>query len=260
MEFPRSTVAESDVRRIVRLLGEAIVAPGEIHDKRRLLMDGLCELIGATAWVWCMCEFDPDKPPSFIGLIHSGFSEERFARYLEAMNHPAMLLVTQPSSIELQAKGTQLTRTLQQIDPEFRLENSPAMPFWEKANIGAIMTSVRPMPGGGNSGIGIYRDRGLPHFDERNAKIAHIILSEIPWLHFTAYPDQASQEITRLYPRHRTVLNLLGDGWNRKKIAGHLGISENTVHGYTKIIFKHFAVHTQAELIARFTKGDGHDR
>ena len=49
MESSLSTLAESDVRRIVRLLGEVIVAPGEIHDKRRLLMDGLCELIDATA-------------------------------------------------------------------------------------------------------------------------------------------------------------------------------------------------------------------
>ena len=156
---------------MVRLLGNVIAAPGDINAKRRVLMDGLCEMIQATVWVWCMCEFDPDKQPSFIGLIHSGFSEERFARYLEAMNHPAMLLVTQPSSIELQAKDTQLTRTLRQIDPEFRLENSPAFPLWEKANIGANMTSVRPMTGGGNSGIGIYRDRGLPHFNPREVSL-----------------------------------------------------------------------------------------
>lgn len=193
-------LTESDVRAMVRLLGNVIAAPGDINAKRRLLMDGLCEMIQANVWVRCMCEFDPDKPPSFIGLIHSGFSEERFARYLEAMNHPAMLLVTQPSSIELQATRTQLTRTLRQIDPEFRLENSPAMPFWEKANIGAIMTSVRLMPSGGNGGIGIYRDLGQPHFNDREAKIAHIILSEVPWLLFTAYPDQASQDISRLYP------------------------------------------------------------
>ncbi len=52
-----------------------------------------------------------------------------------------------------------------------------------------------------------------------------------------------------LVPRHRTVLNLLGDGWNRKKIVGHLGISLNTVHGYVKDIFKHFGVHSQPELL-----------
>jgi DNA-binding CsgD family transcriptional regulator len=252
-----SPLSESDVRRMVGLLGEVIAAPGGIQEKRRLLMDGLCGLIDATAWVWCMAEFDPDKPPSFIGLIHSGFDEERFARYLEAMNHPSMKAVTRPSSLELRAKGGHITRTQRQMDPDFLLENSPAAPLWEKANIGALMTSQRPMPGGGISGIGVYRELGGPHFDEREAKIAHIVLSEVPWLHFNAFPDQASQDITSLYPRHRTVLNLLCEGWSRKKIATRLGLSENTVHGYAKTIFKHFCVHSQAELIARFTNGDG---
>ena len=254
--FPLS---ETDVRAMVRLLGNVIAAPGDINAKRRLLMDGLCRLIDATAWIWCMAEFDPDKPPSFIGLVRSGFDDDRFARYLLAMNHPAMEPVTRPSSLELKAKGTHLTRTQRQMDPDFLLENSAAAPFWENASIGALMTSQRPMIGGGISGIGIYRDLGQPHFNDREAKIAHIILSEIPWLHFTAYPDQASQDITRLYPRHRTVLNLLGDGWNRKKSAAHLGISENTVHGYVEDIFKHFGVHSQSELLARFTQGDGGD-
>lgn len=259
-EIPGSPLSESDVRRMVRLLGEVIAAPGGIQEKRRLLMDGLCGLVGATAWVWCMAEFDPDKPPSFIGLIHSGFDDERFGRYLEAMNHPAMEAVTRPSSLELQEKGTHITRTQRQMDPDFLLENSPAAPFWEKAGIGALMTSQRPMPGGGISGIGIYRNLGMAHFDAREAKIAHIVLSEVPWLHFTAFPDQASQGITSLYPRHRTVLNMLCEGWSRKKIAGKLGLSENTIHSYTKTVFKHFDAHSQAELIARFTKGNGEDR
>lgn len=260
MESIPATLQEADVRRIVRLLGDVIAASGDINVKRRLLMDGLCTIIDATAWVWCMAEFDPDKPPSFIGLIYSGFDDERFARYLEAMNHPAMEPVTRPSSLELHAKACHLTRTQRQMDPNFLLENSSAAHYWTLAGIGALMTSQRPMPDGGISGIGVYRDLGRSHFTEREARIAHIILSEVPWLHFHSFPDEASRDITRFYPRHRTVLNLLGDGWSRKKIAAHLDISENTVHGYVKEIFKHFEVHSQSELLARFTKGDGGDR
>lgn len=99
-----------------------------------------------------------------------------------------------------------------------------------------------------------------PHFVEREARIAHIVLSEVPWLHFKAFPDRQSKEMTNLYPRHRTVLNCLCEGWSRKTIADHLGLSTNTVHGYSKVIFKHFGVHSQAELVARFSKGDGGDR
>ena len=63
-------------------MGDVIAAPGDIHEKRRLLMDGLCRLIDSTSWVWAMSEFHPDKPPSSVGLVHGGFAENRFAHYL----------------------------------------------------------------------------------------------------------------------------------------------------------------------------------
>ena len=247
------------MRRIVRLLGEVIVAPGEIHDKRRLLMDGLCELIDATAWVWSMSQFHPDKPPSSIGLIHGGFDEARLAKLFEAINHPALEAVSRPSSLELQEKGIHLTRTRLQMDPQSLLDQSAVGPYFEKANMGPIIISLRPMNGGGVNAIRIYRTLGEPPFDERETKIAHIILSEVPWLHYEAFPDPACHELASLYPRHRTVLNCLCEGWSRQKIADHLGLSINTVHGYAKVIFKHFGVHTQSELVTRFTKGDGGD-
>lgn len=257
--IPDSPLTEQDFRDVVRLLGEVIAARGDINVSRRMLMNGLCDLIDATSWVWCMAEFDPDKPPSFIGIVHGGFDDERFARYIEAMNHPAMAPVTRPSSIELQHRGCHITRTQRQMDPDFLLEKSAAAPYWERANVGALMTSQRPMEGGGISGVGVYRTLGCPHFDQREARIAHIVLTEIPWLHFHAFPDQQTREITRLYPRHRTVLTFLTEGWSRKKIADHMDLSINTVHGYVKVIFQHFGVHSQSELISRLTKGDGGD-
>lgn len=253
-------LCENDVRAMVRLLGEVIAAGGDISAKRRQLMDGLCRIVNANSWAWCMAEFDPKKPPSFIGFEHGGFDEDRFGRYVKAMNHPEHGPITKRSSIELQEKGTHLTRTLRQIDPEMIFENSEIGTVWAEADIGALILSQRPMKAGGVSGVAVYRSVGEPQFDARESRIVHIILSEVPWLHFNAFPDKASQEITRLQPRHRTILNLLGDGWPRKKIAAHLGISENTVHGYVKEIFKHFGVHSQSELLARFTKGDGGDR
>ncbi|MCW1884382.1 helix-turn-helix transcriptional regulator [Luteolibacter flavescens] len=255
-----SPLTEQDVRDIVRLLGEVIAASGGFPEKRRLLMDGLCGLVNASSWAWCMAEFDPDKPPSFIGFEHGGWGEERFARYIEAMNHPEMEEITRPSSIELKERGTHLTRTQRQLDPFMRLESSEAGKFWAKADIGSLLISQRPMDGGGISGVAVYRRFGEAHFDEREARIAHIILSEVAWLHFQSFPDEPTREIARLYPRHRTVMNLLCEGWGRKRIADHLGLSVNTVHGYSKVIFRHFSVHSQAELVSRMTKGDGGDR
>lgn len=260
VKIQESPLSEEDVRDIVRLLGKVIVEPGGFTEKRRALMDGLCTLVNATSWAWCMAEFDPDKPPSFIGFEHGGWDEKRFARYIEAMNHPDMEEVTRPSSIELKEKGRQLTRTLRQMDPPGRLESSDAGKLWKAADIGTLLISQRPMEGGGVSGVAVYRRYGEPHFDERESRIAHIVLSEVPWLHFQSFPDrQETWSLERLYPRHRTVLNLLSEGWQRKQIADHLGLSVNTIHGYAKEVFRHFGVHSQSELIRRVTKGDGGD-
>lgn len=250
----QSPLSEEDVRSIVRLLGEVIAATGDIDAKRRVLMEGLCGLIRAESWVWCMAHDETDRPPSFVGMVHGGFDEPRFTAFVEAMNHPVIGPVTRASTLELKAKGTHLTRSLRQMDPDCLLENSPAASYWMRANIGTLMVSQRPIKEGGISTIGVYRQIGSPHFDERETRIAHILLSEVPWLHFRAFPSRESQEIARLYPRHRTILNLLCEGWNRKKIAAHLALSINTVHGYAKVIFQHFGVHSQAELISRFSQ------
>lgn len=36
---------------------------------------------------------------------------------------------------------------------------------------------------------------------------------------------------------------------SRKVISNQLGIRQNTVHGQTKLIFRHFGVHSRVELI-----------
>lgn len=260
MDDAPPSLDEKDVRAIVRVLGDVIAVPGPLPEKRVMLMDGLCQIVGATSWVWSISEFHPDKPPTSVGLIHGGFDETRLAGYLEAINHPAMEAVSRPSSLELLEKGTHLTRTRLQMDPTGQLDRSDAGPLWKKLDIGPLIMSLRPMADGGVNAIRVYRSLDQPHFSERETRIVHIILSEIPWLHFATFPDPKSREMVNLYPRHRTVLNCLCEGWSRKKIAEHLGLSINTVHGYSKFVFKHFGVHSQSQLIARLTRGDGGDQ
>jgi DNA-binding CsgD family transcriptional regulator len=256
MTEPAAILSEKDARSIVSLLADLVATYGDFNHKRRLLMDNLCRLVSADYWLWCMANYRPDEQLGHSGMLHGGFNDASFAGFMEAINHPAMESVSRHSAVELQEKGCHITRSLDQLEsPDARLMDSAAGPFWKKAGIGTLMLSLRPMPEGGTSGIGLYRKTGAQGFTQRETLIVHIILSEIPWLHYQHFRDQ--EKITRLYPRHRTVLNLLCDGWSRKKIATHLGLSENTVHGYAKAIFKHFNVHSHSELMARLSQGDG---
>jgi len=256
---PEALLHEDDVRAIVRLLGEVIAMRGDINACRRRLMEGLCPIVGADSWLWCMADIEPGKRLGHSGILHGGFDDERLSWFLQAINHPALGNANRRIASELIERGTHLTRSLSQIeDPEYPLFKSDAGPYWEKAGIGTLMLSLRPMETGGATGIGLYRRKGRPDFDDREMRIAHIILTEVPWLHYEEFPER--RIIDRLYPRHRTVLNLLCEGWDRKKISAHLGLSLQTVNGYVKEIFRHFEVHSQSELIAKFGKGDGGDK
>lgn len=256
---PEGLLHETDVRAIVRLLGDVIAMRGDINACRRHLMEGLCPIVGADSWLWCMAEIEPGKSLGHSGILHGGFDDERLSWFLQAINHPATGKSNRRIASELMERGTHITRNLPQVeDPEYPIFDSEAGPLWQKAGIGTLMLSIRPMETGGATGIVLYRQHGRPDFNERELRIAHIILTEIPWLHYEKFTEKSI--IDRLYPRHKTVLNLLCEGWDRKKIASYLNISPQTVHGYVKEIFLHFNVHSQPELIARFGKGDGGDR
>lgn len=130
------------------------------------------------------------------------------------------------------------------------------LPAPESEN-GPLMVAQQPAEDGTISRIGVYRAPALPCFNERETSIADVIFSQVSWLHLRAFPREEDLALVRLYPRHRTVAKFLQEGWSRKKIAGHLQLSINTVHGYARAIFLHFGVHSQAELIYRLTKGGG---
>ncbi len=256
-----SPITEADVRHIVRILGDVASMKPDPDSQRIHLMTELAALLGTDTWVWGVAPLlDPDKQPVYLYHHVSGFAEGRMSRFLAAVEHPDCAEMTAPLAGALADSRGQVTRKIEQIVSPERWQNSPAHPFWKDADIGPIQITLRPVPGYGISCIGFYRHFGQPMFSERDSRIAHIILNEVPLLHEAGMPHAASRPIPQLPPRCRLIINLLVRGQSRKTIAGHLGLSELTVNGYVKKIFSHFQVHSQSEFIARLTKGDCGDR
>jgi DNA-binding CsgD family transcriptional regulator len=257
-------LAESDVRSLVRLLGEVAAARGDHQEKKRLLMDGLCRLIDADFWAWALCEPAPaGETAAYSHFQHGGFSPERYARYRAAIDHPRVGEIIIPLEAELESKRTHLTRTMEQFDPSDLIHRSEVGGLFDAAGIGPIMLSMRPLAGGARSGIGLYRHEGRPHFGPREARIAHIVLTEVPWLHFQSWTDGATPAIAeapRLTRSEQAVMEHLAEGHGRKEIAARLRLSEHTVNDYVKIVYRHFGVNSQAKLISRLSRGDGGDK
>ncbi len=251
---------ERDARTIVSLLGEVAAICGDHIVKKRHLMNRLCELIDADRWAWGLAaQMDPEKPSIHISLLHGGFTESTYAAFTQAYSHPAMSAIHAPFARELQEQRCHLTRLREQIDPQETVKSSEAGPFWAQADINGVIFSLRPINESHFAVVGIYRRLAAPTFNLRENRIAHIVLSSVPSLHTHGWPDGTCVILPELSIRKRVVVDLLVQGYSRRKIADHLEISLHTVNDYVKAIFSHFGVHSQSELVAYFHHGDGGD-
>ncbi len=255
-----ASLTEKDVRVLVRLLGEVAASPGDHAAKKRQLMDGLCKLIKADAWIWALgSAMTPGEQPTYSTLVHGGIDDDRLVKLLKAVEHPDMAEMAEPFFRELFSKRPHITRTRQQIVPLGVIESRPVWKLWEAADIGPIIMSYRLIDQGAMSCIALYRRHQAPLFGEREAKIAHIVLSEVAWLHLQGWADDRGATVPQLPPRQKIVLNLLVEGMSRKEIASRLGISAHTANDHVKAIYRHFGVNSQAQLARRFFQGNGGD-
>jgi DNA-binding CsgD family transcriptional regulator len=251
---------ERDVRSIVRLLGEVVALRGGHARQKRYLMEGLCKIVEADAWVWGLsCRRDPSQPEVNVSIMNGGFSDESFAKFLQALDHPEMASFASKFYTELQKKNTHLTRLRHQITDDEVFERSQAYELWKAADIGSLIISHRPLDALSSSALGLYRRVSRPKFTLRESRIIHIILTEVPWLHEQGWPEDRGVDVPKLSRRERLTLNLLTQGQNQKQIAANMGISIHTAQDYIKSVYRYFNVHSRAELLHRFLHGDGMD-
>lgn len=246
-------IHEADARAITYLLGETAAIDGDHAEKKRYLMNGLCELIKADAWTWGLaCQTAPGSHQTNIVSLYGGFDEERFAVYLKAVEQPEMAQVALRFFEELNRRQNMVTMRREDIDPDNLAESSGAGTLWDAADIGSLIMSMQPLEGGRASGVGIYRKLNAPAFTKREVKIAHIVLTEVRWLYLSGWPKDQGVTVPKLYPQQRIVLNLLLDSMSRKQIAAQMHLSEHTVSGYVKDVYRHFGVNSHPELMKRF--------
>lgn len=257
---PDGILSEDDVRDIVKLLGDVIVSRQDFSSVKRHLVEGICALVKADAWTWSLgCFVQPGEQPVYLGLAHGGFDEERYARLLLAAGHPDMAWTSVKLLGEMRARSAHVTRLRQQVVDETTFAVSGVDAHLRDADIGPFIFSLRPIDERAVSTISIFRRKEEPPFSEREGRIAHILLSELPWLHEQGWPTDRGVTVPRLSPRLRLVLNLLLDGRTRKEMAASLSLSEYTIAQYQRSVYRHFGVRSHATLLRRFQMGDGGD-
>ncbi|MEP4079116.1 response regulator transcription factor [Haloferula sp.] len=253
-------INESDARAMVNLLGEVAMMEASRNDRRVALIDKLSQLVNADAWLWFTAAHTiAGEQPAHAVILKSGFSDEQYSLMMKAAEQPDMNRLTAPFFADFTQAGRHITRLRQQIDPENFFEQSDVYPIWKQADIAPLILSACPTSDGQVSMIGLYRRFDQPLFDERESRIAHIVLSEISSLHEAISPADLNDGVAGLSPRLRQVLNCMLQGYSRKEIAANLELSIHTVGDYVNELYNRFDVHTQTGLVRRFLVGDGGD-
>ena len=251
---------EDDVRQIVRLLADIAILNGDHTTKKIALLTGLCELIGAKKWVWVLRIDTPEKDtPTFAGYLNGGFTTEEFLSLSTAGAHPQVSEIEAPMKKELEHKKCHITLRLEDYDRGL-WQGSEVGELAKQAGVATFISSTRPMSDTTASTVVIYRAPGEGTFSERERRIAHIILTEVGWLHTLGWPEkQYIETLPRLPKSNMVLLSLLLQGHSRKEMAELMKLSPHTIGSYIKAIYKHFDVTSQPMLMNRFIYGDGHD-
>ncbi len=250
-------IPEADARAMIRLLADVAATPGTHEEKKRVLMEGLCELVNGDFWIWGLAaDYDPEVGPVYTAMTTGGFSEEQVPKLLIALDNDKLEDSIRPLGREIVSRQRQATRLAEQYDSLQAFLDPEIIATWQDADIGPPLVCYRPISNNCISGIGIYRHWSSPPFSKREAKIADIVMNEVAWLHEQGWPWESALQVPQLSRRRRLALNLLLEGLTRKEIASKMEVSLHTVNEYIKHIYLFFGVHSHAELLNRFRIGD----
>ena len=245
---------EDTIRAMIALLGEVAANQGTHAEKKKLLMDGICKLIDADAWVWALGKHEPGKEQAYAGILNGGFEDHRFAKFLLAIEHSDSIKATIPYYEHAWKTRKQVTMDDEDMDPKQFAYQGELGKLWTATGYGPTILSAFYIDDEASiSTTGFYRNAAKPKFGVREKKIVNLLLSEVRWLHYQGWPRDRGVKVPTLSRQQRNVLNLLLKGLPRKQIAAHLGIRQYTVDDYVQAVFQHFSVHSHPELIAKFS-------
>ncbi len=252
-------MALDDVEQIVRLVSEAADPTVElpVPERKRMLLEGVAKLVGADIWLWHITVFNSSVPGDTMAtnLINGGWiSEQEPANFFGALLNPEL----RPSIARLydscrEHHVTLNRESLPQAEDWLAVDTT-----WSSIGISHFLTSFYPLGENAISVVGFYRRLGKPAFTGRDRALAHVVISQVDWLHRHGVDVPAKDKVPRLSTRERQVMALLLGGDSIKEVSRKLELSEHTVGDYVKEIYRHFSVNSRAELLSHFIAGGRH--
>ncbi|MDB5328420.1 MAG: Transcriptional regulator, LuxR family protein [Phycisphaerales bacterium] len=242
-------ITPDDVVRIIGLLGTVAGMVEPLGERRRVLIKGLADLIGADVWAWMLSRGFTDGHPGPLWVIDGGFANDEERTRLWHISGSQEFTRVIGSQVQLDGH-TSVCFDVERLAPPDKV----LMRGWlAETNIEHLIFVFYPLGDGVMSGIGLHRRPGRSAYTPRERAIVHAVTGQMDWLHRAGTEVAANTpDLARLSPRLSETLLYVLAGESRKQIAHRLGLSEHTIGDYFKHLYKHFHVNSRAELLAKF--------
>ena len=255
-------IQDEDAFAIAKLLGEVAGLKSDAQTQKRFLMRRLKALTDADGWLWWFthCIHATGNPIS-LGVIHEGLDSNQFGEWIEAIQYANPISSEHVSFAAEQKRGMSKARTHEQLmsDTDW-YANDTANDYCLKRGIDDFVYNLYPIKGSNIcSAVGLFRNVGREKFSARNRRVAHIILSNVEWLHLAGLPEIDIEKVPSLTSTQQIVLMHLLDGKRRAEISELMHIKETTVKSHTQAVLRHYDVRDQVGLLAKFRSGNGMD-
>ena len=234
----------SDVKAMLRLCDDLHTAAPDAAARTKLLLDGLCRLVGASAGQSIV--FDAGRH----GRRPVALAAERTGHGARTAGDGVGPSPDQPPAIErprggLRANTWPLDLLAPTGDDDHRRPLLPlrsrACGLGTKASGHCLRSCVALAGSRVRACLTLQRRRPAPRFTARDRAVVDVIHSSMKWV-YHADVLLASPELLELSPRQRQTLQHLLTGQSEKQIAARMHLSPNTVHHYVKALHRHFGV------------------
>ena len=263
-----------DVQRVFRLLGECRDLGADPVVWQTHLFEGTARLIGAQVAAGGEMLLAPQGPQivSCVDLGWEGQRERHRFQEFQSQGQAAASRAFERFVRPLQRQSLATRSRPQVMDDREWYGSEHFNEYSRVSRIDACLVSLcrlAELSAGAVSIMTFYRPLGRPQFRRRERRLVRLLHQELHPLVGKQLASADEPSATRLPPRQRQVLRHLLNGDSEKQVARELGLTTQSLHQYVKAVYRHFRVHSRAELLARWirngppaaaTRSDGRKR
>ncbi|MEX2170216.1 MAG: helix-turn-helix transcriptional regulator [Pirellulales bacterium] len=250
----------SEVRAVFRLIGECRELGIDSNLWRRHMLTELLRLTGGQVAMGGPTgmhdNFASAQPLPVLDVGWDGPRERGiFRQYMRDWMHLSDPAITRFGSqlATLPAGVKSLTRSRRQLADDRAWYASAAFcEYLRPSGVDDGLMSVVLVADGQAHAIALFRPPGERRFTARDRRLLHLFHTELAQHLATDLAPPGCDPVSRLSPRLREVLAGLLEGDSEQQVALRLGLTRDTTHQYVKAVYRHLAVNSRAELMARF--------